>query len=82
MNATDDLLKINIADGTLAWTYEAPSSDYDPPIVTDDAVYLFDDSNDDLLKINLSDGTLAWTYNAPTGGMTRLSLLTMPFIYS
>ena len=32
-----------ISDGTLAWTYEAPSSTafYDLPIVTDDAVYLF-----------------------------------------
>ena len=37
----DDLLKINISDGTLAWTYNAPTGIYEPLIVTDDAVYLF-----------------------------------------
>ena len=42
----------------------APTADYDLPIVTDDAVYLFNESTDDLLKINIADGTLAWTYNA------------------
>ena len=25
----DDLLKINLSDGTLAWTYEAPTAVYD-----------------------------------------------------
>ena len=33
----DDLLKINISDGTLAWTYDAPTGGYLDPIVTDDA---------------------------------------------
>ena len=50
--------------------YEAPAGGYDPPILTEDAVYLFSDfDNDDLLKINISDGTLAWTYKAPSGDL-------------
>ena len=52
----DDLLKINASDGTLAWTYNAPTGSYDLIIATADAVYLFNDGNDDLLKINTSDG--------------------------
>ena len=63
---TRDLYQVN-DDGTLAWTYDAPTGTYFTPHVTTDAVYLFNQTPDDLYKINISDGTLAWTYNAPPG---------------
>jgi len=51
------LTKLNGEDGTVAWTYPAPS-DYRLRFIVDDAVYL--QNRGHLIKIDIADGSEAW----------------------
>ena len=79
----DELYRIN-PDGTLAWTSEALTENYNQLTATSTIVYLFQHPMSTLAVVNIVDGMLAWTYEAThlQRIMTCLSLLTMLFIYS
>ena len=66
-NSVNNLLKVNGEDGTLEWTYDAPTGDYTHIVYGDGAVYLLDNTNQDLLKVDADDGTLEWTYSLGVG---------------
>ena len=56
-------LKIN-RDGTLAWTFNIPSSNHSSRLESD-GLYFFSTNADELLKVNLSTGVQDWAYTAP-----------------
>ena len=77
-DTTNVLLRVN-HDGTLAWTYEAETANYQSPVSTTDAIYLRRGAT--LYKVNIADGMLAWTYDAPTPGIYLPPVATADAVY-
>ena len=76
----NNLLKVS-PDGSLLWTYDAPSGTYDPvSVISDGSVYLFNELDNDLLKVS-PEGELLWTYEAPIGAYYPMSVASDGSVY-